>query len=38
MSLVRGLAAADKAKVRAAREKQGMAAALRVAASLARKK
>jgi hypothetical protein len=38
MALVRGLSAAEKAKVRAAREKQGMASALRVAASLSRKK
>ena len=37
MSLVRGLKAPDKARVRAAREKRGMGAALKMAATLAKK-
>jgi hypothetical protein len=37
MGLVRGLKASEKARVRAVREKQGMAAAIKLAASLGRK-
>jgi len=37
MGLVRGLKAGEKARVRAAREKQGMAAAIALASSLGRK-
>lgn len=38
MGLVRGLKVAEKARVRATREKQGMAAAIRLASSLGAKK
>jgi hypothetical protein len=38
MGFVRRLKAAEKARVRAIREKQGLAAAIRAAASFAKKK
>jgi len=38
MGLVRGLKVSDKARVRATREKQGMAAAIQLASSLAARK